>query len=192
MHVNNMILTVRLSLQFADCTYLEAGTNGRKLGLLWCFLRQLREKICNKWALRFSQESLMFCNNIIFIFVQEMISLIGNLLRQNSNLRKSYAQNLMNVCVHNRTYISSIMIYIEISSSKLRLAEAFVPFISLVHLLRKGFMSWFWKHAARERKKLAIYKCLCAAFLEHSITLLVVPFLFDMQGVFSFSLWLFK
>lgn len=54
------------------------------------------------------------------------------------------------------TYITSIMVYGESSSCKLRLAEPLVPFICLVHLLRKGFMCRFWEHAATEGRRKSV------------------------------------
>lgn len=51
------------------------------------------------------------------------------------------------------TYITSIVVYGEVRPSKLRLAEALVRFVSLVHFLREGLVCRFWKHAAREGKK---------------------------------------
>lgn len=95
---------------------------------------------------------MVFCYNVILVFVKELVSLVCNLWKQ--RLELSY--QLLTLISKRRSeiessaYIPCIMIDSEICSGKFGLAEALMSFICLVHFLCKCLMGWLRKHAAKE------------------------------------------
>lgn len=103
-------LNHRIMLLSENTAYLEASTNGGELGLLQDLFRQRMVEISNKRAPRSIQQCLMFCHNIVFIFIKKLISLVSNLLSRCVNDKKP-CQILIYLKIF--AYISCIMIDCE-------------------------------------------------------------------------------
>ena len=96
---------------------------------------------------------MVFCYNVILVFVKELVSLVYNLWNQKPCIELPTILALVSEIIsgtESSAYIPCIMIDCEICSGKFGLAEALMSFICLIHLLCKCLMGWLRKHTAKK------------------------------------------